>query len=110
MKHSTSGLMFYVTNGYGPSSWEGEEEFCNELVALKRVCGDLRVMCGDFNLTKNLQEQRSRSWCGRLITMFTDLLNDLGMIDLPMKNQNVYVVKHANNSYSCQARSFPNLH
>lgn len=58
------------------------------MAALKGVCKGRWVMCGDFNLTKNLQKRRGRSWCGRLMSMFSDLLLKLGMFDLPLGNQN----------------------
>ncbi len=44
-------------------------------------------MCGDFNLTKDPSERRGRRWCGRLMSMFADLLNHLELIDLPLGNQ-----------------------
>lgn len=88
MKHLSSGSTFYVTNVYRPPSWDGKEEFCNELAALKEVCGGSWVMCGDFNLIKNTNERRGKTWCGRLMTLFMDLLINLGMIDLPLGNQN----------------------
>ncbi len=37
-----NGLSFYVTNVYGPPSWEGKEEFCRELTDSEvcvAVCG-----------------------------------------------------------------------
>ncbi len=85
--HSTSGSSFYVTNVYGPPTWNGKEEFCAELAVLKVVCRGPWVLCGDFNMTRNLLERRGRSWSGRLMNMFTDLINDLELIDLPLGNQ-----------------------
>ncbi len=78
---------FYLTNVYGPPTWEGKE-FCDELSNLKGVCGGLWVICGDFNLTRNPSERRSRRWCGRLVTMFTYLINNLEMTDMSIGNQN----------------------
>ncbi len=84
----TSRLAFYVTNVFGPPSWDGKEDFCTELVNLKSTCGGLWVVCDDFNLTRDPSEKRGRCWSGRLMSMFTDLLNRLELIDLPMGNQN----------------------
>lgn len=61
--------------------------FCNELSALKCVCYGRWIMCGDFNLTRNQNEKMRRSWSSRLMTMFTDLLNTLELIDIPLGNQ-----------------------
>ncbi len=85
---NSSRLTFYVTNVYGPPTWEGKEEFCSELANLKGVCRGLWVVCGgDFNLTRDPSERTGRTWCGRLMTMFNGLLNDLGLIDIPLGNQ-----------------------
>ncbi len=53
LKFLSSGVIFYVTNVYGPPTWEHKEDFCNELARLKGACGGLWVICGDFNLTRN---------------------------------------------------------
>ncbi len=87
LKHIPSGVEFFVTNVYGPPSWTGKEDFCRELLALKADCGGVWVKCGDFNMTKNLQEKRGRSWSGRLMDLFSGMVNELEMIDLPMSNQ-----------------------
>lgn len=63
-------------------------DFCNELFELENVCQGKWIMCGDFNLTKNQDERRGRWWSGRLMTMFTDLINKLELIDIPLGNQN----------------------
>ncbi len=49
----SSDTSFYLTNVYGPPSWEGKDEFCGELLELKREYGGLWAICGDFNLTRN---------------------------------------------------------
>lgn len=88
LKHLDSGTTFLITNVYGPSSWDGKEDFRDELVELKGVCGGIWSICGDFNLTRNPLERRGRVWCRRLSTMFNDLINTLELIDLPLANQN----------------------
>ncbi len=82
-----TGLAFYLTNVYGPPTWDGKEEFCAKLYNLKSVCEGPWVVYGDFNLTKDPSERRGRRWCGRLTSMFADLLNSLELIDLPLSNQ-----------------------
>ncbi len=77
-----------MTNVYGPSTWEGKDDFCRELGELKSVCRGLWVICGDFNLTRYPTEKRGRGWSRRLMGMFNDLINELELIDLPMGNQN----------------------
>ncbi len=84
---SSSRQSFYVTNVYGPPTWEGKTEFCSELAHLKNVCKGLWVVCGDFNLTRDPSERSGSSWCGRLTNLFNDLLNRLELIDLPLGNQ-----------------------
>ncbi len=88
LKFLSSSTSFYVTNVYGPPTWEGKDDFCKELGDLKSVCRGRWVICGDFNLTRNHQERRGRGWSRRLIGMFNELINDLQVIDLPMGNQN----------------------
>ncbi len=51
--HRASGLSFFITNVYGPPTWDGKTDFCDELSALKETCSGRWVMCGDFNLTRN---------------------------------------------------------
>ncbi len=88
LKCLSSNLCFYLTNVYGPPSWEVKEQFCRELLDLKEVCSGLWVICGDFNLTRNLHERRGRTWSRRLMDLFSDLINKLEVMDLPMGNQN----------------------
>ncbi len=83
-----SDTCFFVTNVYGPPSWEGKDDFCRELLDLKNVCGGRWVVCGDFNLTRNQREKRGRGWSRKLMGMFNDLISGLNLIDLPMGNQN----------------------
>ncbi len=87
LKVAQSGSNIYITNVYGPPSWEGKEEFCNELLALDGVCSGGWVVCGDFNLTRSLQERRGRCWSRRLMELFNNLINNLRLIDVPMGNQ-----------------------
>ncbi len=87
LKLHASGPPFYVTNVYGPPTWDGKEDFCRELAALKEVCGGLWIICWDFNLTRSQNERRGRSWSRRLMALFTDLINNLAMTDLPLGNQ-----------------------
>ncbi len=87
LKHAQSGTLFYLTNVYGPSSWNDKREFCAELEGLKGECRGLWVMCRDFNLTRGVHERLGRSWCGKLMAMFSDLVSKLEMLDLSMGNQ-----------------------
>ncbi len=86
--HRSSNTSFYLTNVYGPPSWGGKASFCAELAELKDSCNGLWVMCGDFNLTRSPLERKGRSWCKKLMSMFSDLINELQLIDLPLGNQN----------------------
>ncbi len=87
LKHVKSGTLFYLTNVYGPPSWNGKREFCAELEDLKGECRGLWVMCGDFNLTRGMHERRGRSWCGKLMSLFSDLVSKVELLDLPIGNQ-----------------------
>lgn len=69
LTHNASNASFYVTNVYGPPTWDGKEEFCSELTALKTCCSGPWVMCGDFNLTKNQLERKGKRWSGRLMAI-----------------------------------------
>ncbi len=84
---ATSRRAFYVTNVYGPPTWEGKEEFCTELANLRQVCKGPWVVCGDFNLTRAPSERSGGRCNGRLMSMFSDLLDCLELIDLPLGNQ-----------------------
>ncbi len=85
--HRASGLSFFVTNVYGPRGWEGKAAFCSELGALKAHCLGPWVVCGDFNLTRNQNERRGRTWSCKLMHMFSNLINELELMDLPIGNQ-----------------------
>lgn len=87
LTHVLSGTSFYVTNVYGPLTWEGKEEFCSELARLKDECKYCWVLCGDFNFTRNQSERRGKTWSVKASNMFNDLIRYLEMLDLPMKNQ-----------------------
>ncbi len=87
LKHTLSGTVFYLTNVYGPPSWNDKREFCTELEELKGDCMGLWVMCGNFKLTRGMHERKGRNWCGRLMSLFADLLCKLELIDLPIVNQ-----------------------
>ncbi len=87
LKHHNIGFLFLLTNLYGPPSWQGKEEFCRELVALKGECIGPWVVCGDFNFTRNQNERRGRCWSRKLMLMFSNLINELELVDLPLGNQ-----------------------
>lgn len=87
LTHLPSGKNFYLTNVYGPPSWDGKEAFCSELFSLKAVCLNRWVICGDFNCTKNQSERKGLPWSRKTMAMFSDLINNLEVIDLPMSNQ-----------------------
>ncbi|OAY77631.1 hypothetical protein ACMD2_13450 [Ananas comosus] len=57
--HSNScGAKFYLTNVYGPASWDGKEEFFAELSHLKELCVGKWIICDDFNCTRSQEERR----------------------------------------------------
>lgn len=62
LTHIGSAFSFYLTNVYGSPSWDGKEDFCRDLVALKGVCRDRWVICGDFNFTKTQDERNGKVW------------------------------------------------
>ncbi|OAY65254.1 hypothetical protein ACMD2_16588 [Ananas comosus] len=83
-----SGKSFFITNVYGPPTWEGKEEFCSELLSLCSSCPSEWVICGDFNFTKSQSERKGKPWSSKAMTMFSDLINKLAVMDLPLSNQN----------------------
>ncbi len=87
LKHYSSGLVFYITNVYRPPTWDGKEEFCSELAALKGVRSGRWVLYGDFNLTRNQLERRGREGSRKLMSLFSNLINELELLDLPLANQ-----------------------
>lgn len=87
MTHITSGKTFYLTNAYGPPTWDGKDEFCSELLSLNGTCTNKWVIYGDFNLTKNQPEIKGKPWSRKIMGMFSDLINSLAVIDLPLSNQ-----------------------
>ncbi|OAY70133.1 hypothetical protein ACMD2_24238 [Ananas comosus] len=60
LSHIKSGECFYVTNAYGPSTWEGKDDFCSELAQLKQSCTDNWVVCGDFNFTRTRRKEKEK--------------------------------------------------
>lgn len=60
LTHNVSNCSF-LTNVYGPPTWEGKADFYDELSELKKVCNGRWIMCGDFNLTRNQDERRGQS-------------------------------------------------
>ncbi|OAY83381.1 hypothetical protein ACMD2_21719 [Ananas comosus] len=78
---------FFLTNVYGPASWDGKEEFFAELAQLKDHCVGKWIICGDFSWTRGQEEWRGKHWSTRATGLFNDLIRDLALIDLPMFNQ-----------------------
>ncbi len=87
LNHLGSGLSVYITNVFGPPTWDCKDAFCRKLVALKGLCTAPWVICGDFNLTRNQNERRGRNWSDRLMCLFSNMIDDLEMVDLPLSNQ-----------------------
>lgn len=87
LAHFKSGANFFVTNVYGPATWEGKDDFFLELMQLQECCKGKWVICGDFNSTRRQEEWRGKCWSYRAMTMFNDLINALALIDLPMNKQ-----------------------
>ncbi len=85
--HRASGSSFAITNVYGPPTWDRKADFCSELRALKALCAGPWIMCGDFNFTRNQAERRGRPWSAKLMCMFSNLISDLDLMDLPIANQ-----------------------
>ncbi len=85
--HRANGFSFAITNVYGPPTWDGKAAFCTELRALKALCAGPWVMCGDFNFTCNQDERRGRPWSTKLMSIFSNLISDLELMDLPIANQ-----------------------
>ncbi len=86
LRHRPSGVQFFVSNVYGPPRWDGKEQFCAELALLKDYCRGNWVVCGDFNFTRTQEERSGKLWSNRASKLFNDLIFDLALIDLPMKN------------------------
>ncbi|OAY70623.1 hypothetical protein ACMD2_27059, partial [Ananas comosus] len=87
LTHLSSRKIFYLTNVYGPPTWDGKEDFCSELRALKGICTGKWVICGDFNFTRYQSERKGKHWSYKATAMFSDLIRDLAAIDLPLANQ-----------------------
>ncbi|OAY81359.1 hypothetical protein ACMD2_23820, partial [Ananas comosus] len=82
LTHRASGKPFFITNAYGPPTWDGKEEFCSELLSLSSSCPSNWVICGDFNFTKNQSERKGQPWSSKAMAMFTDLINSLARAEL----------------------------
>lgn len=80
------GTRFYVTNVYGPTSWDSKEAFFSKLLLLKDCCKGKWVMCGDFNSTRGQHERNGKTWSAKETFLFNNLIKDLELIDLPMTN------------------------
>lgn len=85
--HVASQAKFYVTNVYGPSTWEGKEKFFLEVAHLKECCTGKWIVSGDFNSTREQDERRGKTWSLKATLLFNDFIKGLALIDLPMVNQ-----------------------
>nr|CAD1832569.1 unnamed protein product [Ananas comosus var. bracteatus] len=81
------GTRFFVTNVYGPASWDGKEDFYTELRLLKDCCKGKWILCGDFNSTRSQNERKGKTWSSRATNLFNTLIKELELIDLSMANQ-----------------------
>lgn len=86
------GSVFFVTNVYGPSAWDGKEEFFTELINLKELCEGKWIICGDFNCTRGQEERRGKTWSSKATSLFNSMINELAMIDPPHGESVLYVV------------------
>ncbi len=84
--HQASGVRFFITNVYGPPRWEEKDAFCTKISRLKSECEGNWVVCGDFNFTKSQEERVGKVWSSKATCMFNELIFDLALINMPMKN------------------------
>lgn len=87
LTYLASGKTFYLSNVYRPPTWDRKENFCSELLSPNGTCLNNGVIYGGFNFTKNQSERKKNPWSIKTMTMFSDLIRNLAVIDLPLSNQ-----------------------
>ncbi|XP_078151943.1 uncharacterized protein LOC144547228 [Carex rostrata] len=87
LKQISSGALLVVTNVYGPSTDDRKPAFIQELRCLAALVQHPWILGGDFNLVHWLINHTGNTRSFRLMSLFNDLIRDLQLIDIPLKNR-----------------------
>ena len=72
---------------YGPSTDEHKRDFIDELQNIAAFTTQSWVLLGDFNLIRWITDRSSNSWNFPLMEAFNDMIRNLQLKDVPLKNR-----------------------
>ncbi len=87
LKRRIDGSLFTILNIYGPSCASLRGAFFQELRALGPSTLGVWAMLGDFNITLSLRDKVGPPSSVPDFLSFRSVVNDLGLIDLPIPNR-----------------------
>lgn len=87
LKHTGSGMIFVVSNVYGPTVEGLKWEFLQELRSLQTVVHHRWILLGDFNLVRWYVDRSSELRGFALMTAFNSLISDLALQDIQLENR-----------------------
>lgn len=76
-----------MTNVYGPSIDTQKDDFLRELKELSKDIKNPWIMAGDFNMVRWMVDRSSDIRGTNLMDKFNDLIMELQLIDVPLKNR-----------------------
>lgn len=85
LESSQEDLRWCSTGVYGPHNNIERENFWHELAAIRGIWENQWVIGGDFNVCRYESERYNCVRRSRAMKSFTDIIQDLGIIDLPLQ-------------------------
>lgn len=82
----TTGQVFILTSAYGPTDDNMKRAFMEELRFIHKMVTVPWLLVGDFNLVRFIDWTGDMRSFG-LMTQFNDLINDLALLEVPLKNR-----------------------
>lgn len=87
LKKIVDGKLFLIANVYGPTCAELKPHFFQELRSICDHSSGLWATLGDFNVLLSLQDKNGLPTCISDILNFREVINDIGLIDVPPLNR-----------------------
>ena len=82
-----NGVVWVFTGVYGPFSKVEKDALWEEFGAIRGLWEDPWCLGGDFNITLFPRERSSQRIISSAMRKFAEIVNDLGLVDLPLQER-----------------------